>query len=383
MQKHRLKAGVFIPPHHPVTENPTLSIQRDFELAEWVDKLGFDELWVGEHHSGGYELIGSPEIFIAGAAERTRRIRLGTGVVSLAYHHPLLVADRILQLDHQTRGRVMLGIGPGGLTSDAIMLGIDPDTQRDRMEESLAIMLRLFAGETVTHRSDWFQLQEGRLNYLPFTRPHPPIAVANAMSPNGAYLAGRYGLGLLCIAASSVAGYDVLDVNWKVAEKAAAEQGRKMDRADFRLVLCVHLAPTREEAMRSAGQGFDAWQDYILSVNPKGLLGTGGLEEVVARGTALVGTPDDAVEFLERYWQKTGGFGTILLMSINWAPFEACKTSYELFMRYVLPRFTGQLETQTESFARLKANAPRFSSAAMAASAKATQKRLGPGGKPS
>ncbi len=119
-----------------------------------------------------------------------------------------------------------------------------------------------------------------------------------------------------------------------------------------------------------------------MSVNPKGLLGTGGLEEVVARGTALVGTPDDAVAFLERYWQKTGGFGTVLLMSVNWAPFEACKASHELFMRYVMPRFSGQTDTQTESFARLKANTPRFSAAAMAASAKATKKRLGPDDKP-
>ena len=378
MDKHRLRTGLFIPPHHPVDEDPTLCIQRDMELVEWGDKLGYDEVWIGEHHSSGYELIASPEIFIAGVAERTKRIMLGTGVVSLPYHHPLLVADRIVQLDHQTRGRVMLGIGPGALVSDAAMLGIDPDTQRDRMEESLEIILRLFAGETITHKSDWFEMVNGRLNYLPYTRPRPHVAIANAFSPNGAYLAGKHGLGLLCLAASSIAGYDVLDVNWKVAEKTAAEHGRTMDRGDFRLVLYMHLAPTREEAFQNVRFGFDKWQEYTLGVNPKGLLGTGGVEDVVGRGAAVVGTPDDAVAYLEKYWDKTGGFGTLLLQTINWANFEKSKASYELFMRYVVPKFAGRLKMQEENYAWLRANTPKFSAQAGSASKKATEKRLGP-----
>src|SRR5215210_5236732 len=155
-KRERLRTGIFIPPHHPNDEDPTLAIHRDFELVEWLDRLGYDEAWIGEHHSGGYEIIASPEIFIAAAAERTKRIMLGTGVVSLPYHHPLLVADRIIQLDHQTRGRVMFGVGPGLLTSDAMMLGIAPDQQRARMQESLEIILRLFAGETITCESEWF-----------------------------------------------------------------------------------------------------------------------------------------------------------------------------------------------------------------------------------
>ena len=108
-----LRFGVFLAPFHPTDESPTLQLHRDLQLAEQLDQLGYDELWIGEHHSGAYETISSPELFIAAAAERTRNIRLGTGVVSLPYHHPLMVADRISQLDHQTRGRVMFGVGPG------------------------------------------------------------------------------------------------------------------------------------------------------------------------------------------------------------------------------------------------------------------------------
>src|SRR6201997_410093 len=110
-----------------------MALERDLQLCQWLDELGFQEAWIGEHHSAGLETIDSPEIFIAAAAERTNPLPLGPGVVSLPYHHPLHVANRIIQLDHMTRGRVMFGAGPGLLASDALMLGIDPNTQRDRM----------------------------------------------------------------------------------------------------------------------------------------------------------------------------------------------------------------------------------------------------------
>ena len=107
-----------------------MALEYDMERVVALDRLGFDEAWFGEHHSGGYELIACPEVFIAAAAERTKHIRLGTGVVSLPYHHPLMVADRWVLLDHLTRGRVMFGAGPGALPSDAYMMGIDPIEQR-------------------------------------------------------------------------------------------------------------------------------------------------------------------------------------------------------------------------------------------------------------
>ena len=113
MTQITLRHGIFLPPFHPVEENPTACLDRDLELMVWLDRLGFDEAWIGEHHSAGFEIIASPEVFIAAAAQRTRHIRLGTGVSSLPYHHPLMLADRMVLLDHLTRGRVMLGAGPG------------------------------------------------------------------------------------------------------------------------------------------------------------------------------------------------------------------------------------------------------------------------------
>src|SRR3954468_20213597 len=138
-----LKFGIFLAPFHPVGQNPTLALQRDLDLIVHLDSLGFDEAWGGEHHSGGSEIIPNPGVFIAVAAERTKHIRLGTGVSSLPYHHPLMLADRMILLDHLTPGRVMMGCGPGALPSDAFMMGIPVAEQRDRMEEALEAIILL------------------------------------------------------------------------------------------------------------------------------------------------------------------------------------------------------------------------------------------------
>ena len=172
----RMKFGIFLAPFHRLGENPTLAIERDLELVQWLDTLGFDEAWIGEHHSAGWETIASPEIFIGIAAERTRHIKLGTGVISLPYHHPLMVANRMVLLDHMTRGRVMMGVGPGALVSDAYMLGIEPTTQREKMDESLGVIVRLLTEtQPISYESSWFELHDAVLHLQPYQRPHMPI----------------------------------------------------------------------------------------------------------------------------------------------------------------------------------------------------------------
>src|SRR6185503_16182185 len=194
----RMKFGIFLAPFHRHYENPTLSLERDMRLVELLDELDYDEAWVGEHHSAGWETIASPEVFMGIAAQRTRRIMLGTGVVSLPYHHPLMVANRMVLLDHLTRGRVMLGVGPGALVTDALMLGIEPNQQRPRMEESMrAIVHLLTSDEPLTMETDWFTLRNARLHLRPFTQPHFPLAVASAGSPAGMLLAGKFGLDVI------------------------------------------------------------------------------------------------------------------------------------------------------------------------------------------
>src|SRR5919109_3689995 len=250
MAPRRLTFGIFLAPFHRIGENPTLALARDMELIEWLDWLGYDEVWIGEHHSAGWELIASPEIFIGAAAERTRHIMLGSGVTSLPYHHPLLVAQRFVQLDHMTRGRAMLGCGPGALVSDAYMMGIEPVTQRPRMDEALdAIMLLLRCEEPVTLKTDWFELRQARLHLAPYTDPHFPIAVASVMTPSGVQAARRPGLRLLSLGAGIPGGPEALANQWKIGEEVAAKHGKTMDRTKWRLVVNGYVAEGDAEAM--------------------------------------------------------------------------------------------------------------------------------------
>ena len=186
MAQRGMKFGIFLAPFHRLGENPTLAMARDLELIEWLDWLGYDEAWIGEHHSAGWEVIASPELAIAQAIERTRNIRLGSGVTSLPYHHPFLVAQRFVQLDHMSRGRVMLGCGPGALPSDAYMLGIEPLHLRRRMEESLDAIIRLLrCEERVSMSTDWFEIREAKLHLAPYSDPRFHIAVASTITPFG------------------------------------------------------------------------------------------------------------------------------------------------------------------------------------------------------
>ena len=347
-----LRHGAFLPPFHPMNENPAACIERDLELMQWLDRLGFDEAWIGEHHSAGWELISSPELFIAVAAERTKWIKFGTGVISLPYHNPLMTANRIIQLDHHTRGRVMFGAGPGLLASDALMLGIDPNTQRDRMAEALDVILRFFKGEYVTEKTDWYTYVNARAHILPYTKPYPEVAVVSAVTPSGGRLAGKYGLSMICVAATNPFGYDALAANWKIANDIAAEQGKTMNPAGLRLVGPMHIAETRAQARENVKYGFDGYLGYLNNNQPRFNVPAGkdAAEWFVENNYGVIGTPDDAIAMIQRLYDKQGDFGAFLQQVHNWADFEQTKRSYELYQRYVMPHFSGTNGPRIDSF---------------------------------
>ena len=374
----RLRFGIFLAPFHAVDENPTAAIERDFQLVEHLDRLGYDEAWIGEHHSAGYEIIASPELFIAAAAERTRHIRLGTGVSSLPSHHPLLLADRINQLDHQTRGRVLFGVGPGQLPSDAFMLGIDVARQRDMMDEALSVLVPLLSGETVSYECDWFRLREARLQLTPYSRPHVEMAVASSISPAGSRAAGKYGLGLLSVAATSADGFAALRGHWQICEAKAREHGRTVERRNWRLVGPMHVAETRERAIENVRFGLLRFLEYFGKILPFPLPLGASVEDAVAalteRGIAVIGDPDDAASQLARLEQQTGGFGGFLHLAHNWADWDATLRSYELFSRFVMPRFQQANRNREASLDWAKGNSGLFVGALIGAIGNEIQK---------
>jgi limonene 1,2-monooxygenase len=344
------------PLHYP-GQNPTRALQRDLETIEFAERMGFAEAWIGEHHSGGYEIISSPEVFIASALERTKRIRLGTGVVSLPYHHPFHVASRAVLLDHLAQGRFMLGVGPGSLPSDAAMLGVPWSETRSRMVEAFEAVYHLLTSqEPLTVDAGWFELNEAVVQLRPFSRPVMPISFTAMESPFGPSLAGKYGAGLISLSAMTATGYGALSRHWSVVEEQAEAHERVVSRDDWRVVVMLHIAETREQAIREVERGLPRWAYYGASVSERSFewldrrgqtpATTPTVEQFVdgMGGTKIVcvGTPEDAIEMIEGLLDATGGFGRLLLLVGNdWAAQDAVHRSLELFAREVMPVFQG------------------------------------------
>jgi limonene 1,2-monooxygenase len=362
-----LRFGIFLPPMHKVGLNPHLALHRDLELVEHLDRLGYHEAWIGEHHSAGSELIASPEVFIAAASQRTRSIKLGTGVNSLPYHHPLILADRIVLLDHLTRGRMMFGAGPGQLTSDAMMLGIDPADQRPRMEQALDVIMRLFRGETVTEKTDWFTCDGAVLQMRPYS--DFDVAVAASVSPTGSKLAGRHGIGMLSIAATDPVAFPLLAGHWQVWQDEAAAHGHVADRRAWRMMGPMHLADTVEEAKANCRYGLEWILDYlrhiIPSEPPTATDYDGLVDELNASGRFIIGTPAMAIAQIERLIDMSGGFGAFLMMGADFAPWPATLRHYELFAEEVMPHFTGQLAPVQASYDHVMAGGDRYVAATL------------------
>ncbi|MDH6113665.1 limonene 1,2-monooxygenase [Kitasatospora sp. MAP12-15] len=359
-----LKFGAFMAPFHSLNEDPTIALWRHLELIEWLDTLGIDEAWVGEHHSGGFSPVACPELLLAAAVERTRRIKLGTGVVSLPYHHPLTVAERLVQLDHQSRGRIIMGMGAGVSPADAYMMGIEAADQRRRMAESLdAVVKLLTTTEPVNAKTDWFELREARLQLRPYSEPLFDLAVAGAGSERGMRLAGKYGLGSLTFAGRPGMKDLPLAPLWQAAEDEAAQHGTTVDRSKWRVAVCLHLADTTEEAKDQVRPGMTHWFKECVrdTFGAPATLPVGReVDAAVEARTVIVGSVDDAIEAIERMLQESGGFGTLLVNTHDWATREQVKHSFELLARYVAPHFSGALTGIRASQRWMAANKEKF-----------------------
>lgn len=378
----RLRFGIFLAPFHAPGINPTLALQTDLELVQWLDRCGYDEAWFGEHHSAGSELSASPEIFIAVAAERTRHIKLGTGVVSLSYHNPLWVAERIVMLDHLTRGRVMFGAGPGSLPTDGAMIGISQKDTRDLLEQSLGVIMRLLTTEEpVNFRNDRWDLRDARLHLRPYSNPLFDIAVPAVASPTGAKLAGRHGVGLLSIGATTAAGFDALALHWNVVEEEARQHNKTVDRSKWRLVGMVHCAETVDQAYRDVEYGIEQWFRYFQDVAafPQMAVPGSNVKEMISfvndSGFGAIGTPDMCAAQIDRLMkQSNGGFGAYLMLAHNWANPQATARSYELVARHVMPKFQGHHHVTLDAARRAQEARPELAAIHAKAVETATQR---------
>jgi limonene 1,2-monooxygenase len=345
MPPKRIRFGIFMPPFNsPATQGATSSLMRNVETIKLLDELGYDEAWVGEHHSAGVEIIADPLLFLMHVAGQTRHIRLGTGVISLPYHNPLWTADRIILADHLLRGRLMVGLGPGSLPTDAAMIGLEPADLRPALDHDTDVLMQLLRGdEPVTVTTDRYELVDARCQLALWSDPLDMV-VAASVSPAGPMLAGRHGLGIISLGAM-MQGAEGLTMHWDRLQVEAAEHGHVPDRKNWRLMGPMHLAETREQAIEDVRYGLDAWAEYTQDVLALPTLRAAGdtFEERVdwinESGLGVIGTPDDAIARISELDEQSGGFGCFIMLAHDWANWDATRRHYELFARHVAPRF--------------------------------------------
>lgn len=358
-----MKFSFFMMPVHRPTESPSLAFDRDIAMIHLADALGYDEFLIGEHHSGGWETMPVPEMALAMAAATAKRIRLGTSVTLLPYHHPFHVAERIAFLDHLTKGRAILGIGPSTLVTDRRLFRLAPDQLYPMMHEAVEVVVRLLEStEPISHDGRFWKFENMRLQLRSYQQPRLPLAIATGGSPESLALAGRHNMIVMQNAGNVVNRSGSKADHWAQVEAAAKAHGTTASRDNWRLVTAIYLAETAEEAWADIGDGIMREAHYFSTVGLKAnyeLYPGQPFSEFTPQSCVegrqwIVGTPDDAIAWIERKQAETGGFGGLLMTAHEWTAPEKIRRSIELFARYVMPHFHGHTAVLKDEWRRLE-----------------------------
>lgn len=358
-----MKFSFFMMPIHHPSENPALAFDRDIALIHLAEALDFDEFFIGEHHSGGWENMPAPEMALAKAAAHAQRIRLGTSVTILPFHHPFHVAERMAFLDHLTRGRAILGIGPSALVTDKKLFGISNDKIYPMLAESADVIVRLLESpEPFDHDGEFWQFEGMRLQLRSYQRPRMPLAIASSGNPLSLELAGKHNMILLSPAGKNRWRNPSPAERWQSVEAAAMKHGKTASRDNWRIATSVYLAESREQAWADVEQGIAREMEYFLAIGlkaPYEAYQNQPAHEITPRSAVdrrdwIVGTPDDAISHIERLQAESGGFGGLMLTTHEWANSDKLRRSLELFARYVMPHFRGHTQDYQNEWQRLK-----------------------------
>ena len=354
-----MKLGLFMMPSHPPERNIYDSHQWDLDYLELADRLGYDEAWIGEHFTAPWEPIPAPDLMIAQALQRTSRIKLGSGVHLLPYHHPAELAHRVAYLDHIAQGRFMFGIGSSGLPSDWALFDVDGNNgqHREMTRESLDIILKIWqAKEPMEYKGKFWNANVPDTMYdvlqpflYPYQQPHPPIAVASASyrSPT-LVIAGERGFIPMSLAFNT----DYCRSHWEAIEEGAQKSGLTASRKEWRLVRDVYVADTDEEAREAAVGGMTArvWRDYLLRIFKEFNLlhvfkddpevpDEEVTPEYMADHMWLIGSPDTVAAKIRKLYENVGGFGGLLVLVYDhWQNQEGWDKSTRLLAEEVMPR---------------------------------------------
>ncbi|TNJ42315.1 LLM class flavin-dependent oxidoreductase [Phaeobacter sp. B1627] len=358
--------GLFVVPLHFPERELVACWEEDRDTIVHAEALDFAEGWVGEHYCNRWENQASPELLLSQAFALTKRIRLGTGIKVIGYHHPAELAHKIAALDHLSHGRFMFGIGPGGAPTDFEMMGISPRDHdaSERMRESIDMMREMWSSQGAIDREGKFwrlkiPLANRKFGWeyhiKPKQAPHPPIAVAGT-SPNSRTLRWGGEQGFLPLSFFDI-NASIVRSQWEAYAEGAEKGGRKPDRKDWRIARVVYAAETDDIARAhlresSMPRAFNEHFKRVIQI-------FGGLfslkhdesvadEDVTADymldNVWMVGSPDTVCERLERFYEDVGGFGTLLMVHFDTHPHpERFRNSMRLMQEEVMPKLRQTL----------------------------------------
>ena len=358
-----MKFSFFMMPLHHPSENPSLAFERDISLIEYADELDFDEFYIGEHHSGGWETMPAPEMALAMAAAKAKRIRLGTSVIGVPFHHPFHLAERMAFLDQLTRGRVIFGVGPSNLISDIKLFDIPPGDLRPMLRESVDIMVKLLESpEPFDYEGRFWKLRNVCLQVRSYQSPRMPFAVASAGSRGTIDMAAQYEMILLSAGGKKVGENLPLSEQWAYMEECARKHETQASRENWRITTHLYLAESREKAWADIEEFALSDMNYFMDIGLKPSYEAypdQPRSEITPKIAAerrnwIVGTPDDAIEAIEKIQEETGGFGGLMLTTHEWVGDRKIRDSLELFARYVMPHFRGHTLDLKNEWRRLQ-----------------------------
>lgn len=353
--------GYFLMPMHPPGSNPTDWIDSDLEQVKYLDQLGFEEAWFGEHFTNQWETLVSPELFIARALGETTRIRLGTGVNSLSYHHPVHLASRIALLDHMAKGRFMWGVGNGALATDGLLFDIDfrQGQQRAGSRAVLQAVLDIWNDpKPGVYETEFFKytipqsdpVTSTGYHMKPYTKPHPPIAAAGT-GPKSDMLGYAGANGWIPMSVPFVVA-DTIKKHWEVYEAAAGESnsGVVPDRRQWRVSREIVVAQTDAEARELAANGplGRDWMTYLIplfkligeTINVKLSPETRDDEidvDYCMDNVWIVGSPETVTRKVRDLYEFTGGFGVLSVTGHEWDEGGGMRESMRLLAEEVRP----------------------------------------------
>jgi alkanesulfonate monooxygenase SsuD/methylene tetrahydromethanopterin reductase-like flavin-dependent oxidoreductase (luciferase family) len=349
-----LKLGIFFMPSHPPERPLYDAIEWDLQCIRWADELGFSEAWIGEHHTLVWEPVVAPDLVLAQAIKQTEQIRLGAAGHLVPFIHPAALANRVSQLDHMSQGRLNFGAVVSSAPTDHKLAGITGGmTQSRRMTaEAVDLMIKIWTSdEPFKFVGEFWSCEfDPTTSWLrPYQKPYPPIAVPGLGFASPSHVrAGAMGH----IPISFNVAERIVEQHWPAYAEGATNAGRTADRRQWHILKDIFVADTDEEARRHSVESHFArfYREYHLplleSIDLKGHLkhddsvSDDEVDVDYLNDTIFItGSPDTVVEKITRLYERLGGFGTLMMLSSDYADSpEWWRHSMHLLATEVAPR---------------------------------------------